>query len=272
MTDSPPPAPPLQVIETIVRAVKFVWQGRNDFMNLAFPAVLVLSVLNTGVALVVSSPVVQDLAPETEQVEQALRINLLPFILLILPFGYFWTTFAIGWHRRYLLPKEHQTVRQILTWRSRHTRYLLYAIGVTMIIATIVVVGASIAVFAPVLMVLVLGAAGVVYARFSQVLPSASIDHGLTLAESWALTQGNTSRIFAAIVATWLPVIVVVSVAERLLILALGGSETFMALFVRAFVGNFVGYIGVAVGVSLLSLIYDHLRVGQGPSVDLKIF
>lgn len=141
-----------------------------------------------------------------------------------------------------------------------------------MIIATIVVVGASIAVFAPVLMVLVLGAAGVVYARFSQVLPSASIDHGLTLAESWTLTQGNTSRIFAAIVATWLPVIVVVSVAERLLILALGGSETFMALFVRAFVGNFVGYIGVAVGVSLLSLIYDHLRVGQGPSVDLKIF
>ncbi len=272
MTDSPPPAPPLPVLETVARAAGFVWHGRSDFMNIAFPAVLVLSILNTGVALLVSPQLPQELASNPDQVDPAVRGGLLTLVLLIVPFAFFWTTFAIAWHRRFLLPKESQTVREILTWRPRHTRYLLYAVGVTMIIATIGIVGASIAVFAPVLLVLVLGAVGVVYARFSQVLPSASIDHGLTLAESWALTRGNTSRMFAAIVATWLPVVVVVSAAERVLILVLGGSETFMALFVRAFVGNFLGYVGVAVGVSLLSLIYDHLRVGQRPSVDLKVF
>jgi len=272
MSNSKPMAPPLPVVETIAKAVVFVWRGRNEFMTLAFPAVLVLSILNTGFARLLLPEGAADLASDAERIEQVVRAGILPLLLMIVPFCFFWTTFAIGWHRRYLLPKEMQSVGQILTWRTRHTRFLLYAVGLTMIVVTVLVVGASIAAFVPVLLVLALAATVVVYARLSQVLPSAAIDHALTFAESWVLTRGQTSRLFAVIVATWFPTAVIIAVLQEILALSLGNSQTLMALFVRAFVGNLMGYLGVALGVSVLSLIYDHLRVGRSPSVDLRVF
>lgn len=271
-TTHSPSAPPLPVVETITKAVTFVWQQRNEFLTLAFPAILVLSVLNTGVALFLLPDNPQAGSTDAEQLQAAVQAGILPLLILILPFGFFWTTFAIAWHRKYLLPKEQATVNEILTWRSRHTRFLLYAIGLTFATAVVLVAGLSVAAFAPVLLVLVLAGAVVVYARLSQVLPSAAIDHGLSFGGSWALTRGHTGRLFAVIAATWFPMAVLVSLFQRIMLLLLGGSDGFMAIFVRAFVGNVIGYLAVAVGVSVLSLVYDHLRVGQPPRVDLQIF
>lgn len=267
-----PSVPPLPVVETIAKAVTFVWQQRNEFLTLAFPAILVLSVLNTGVALFLLPDNPQAGSTDAEQLQAAVQAGILPLLILILPFGFFWTTFAIAWHRKYLLPKEQATVNEILTWRARHTRFLLYAIGLTFATAVVLVVGLSLAAFAPVLLVLVLAGAVVVYARLSQVLPSAAIDHGLSFGGSWALTRGHTGRLFAVIATTWFPTAVLVSLFQRIMLLLLGGSDSFMAIFVRAFVGNVIGYLAVAVGVSVLSLVYDHLRVGQTPSVDLQVF
>jgi hypothetical protein len=267
-----PSVPPLPVVKTIAKAVTFVWQQRNEFLTLAFPAILVLSVLNTGVALFLLPDNPQGGSTDAEQLQAAVQAGILPLLILILPFGFFWTTFAIAWHRKYLLPKEQATVNEILTWRTRHTRFLLYAIGLTFATAVVLVVGLSLAAFAPVLLVLVLAGAVVVYARLSQVLPSAALDHGLSFGGSWTLTRGHTGRLFAVIAATWFPTAVLVSLFQRIMLLLLGGSDSFMAIFVRAFVGNVIGYLAVAVGVSVLSLVYDHLRVRQTPSGDLQVF
>ncbi len=267
-----PTAPPLPVVETIVKAMTFVWQERNEFLTLAFPAILVLSILNTVVALMLAGDSPQDLATDAERLEAAVQAGILPFLLLIVPFAYFWTTFAIAWHRKYLLPKDQPSIGEVLTWRSRHTRFLLQAIGLTIVAVVILLVGASLAAFAPVLLVLVLAAVVSVYGRLSQVLPSAAVDHGLSFAQSWALTRGQTARLFATIAATWFPTAVAVSLAQQILALILGDSGSFMALFVRAFVGNVLGYLAVAIGVSVLSLIYDHLRIGRTPSVDMQVF
>jgi hypothetical protein len=267
-----PSAPPLPVVETITKAVTFVWRERNEFLTLAFPAILVLSVLNTGVTLFLMPADPQAGPTDAEQLQAALKAAIVPFLILILPFGFFWTTFAIAWHRKYLLPKEQPTVTDVLTWRTRHTRFLLYAIGLTFVTAVVLVVGITVAAFASVLLVLVLAAAVVVYARLSQVLPSAAIDHGMTFGQSWELTRGQTGRLFAVIAATWFPMFVLLNLFQQVLLLLLGNSETFMAVFVRAFVANGLAYLSFAVGVSVLSLVYDHLRVGQTPSVDLQVF
>jgi hypothetical protein len=267
-----PTAPPLPVVETIVKAVTFVWQERNEFLTLAFPAILVLSILNTLVALMLGGDNAKDLATDAERLEAAVQAGILPFLLLIVPFAYFWTTFAIAWHRKYLLPKDQPSIGEVLTWRSRHTRFLFQAIGLTIVAVVILLIGASLAAFAPVLLVLVLAAVVSVYGRLSLVLPSAAVDHGLSFAKSWVLTRGQTARLFAVIAATWFPTAVAVSLAQQILALILGDSGSFMALFVRAFVGNVLGYLAVAIGVSVLSLIYDHLRVGRPPSVDMQVF
>jgi hypothetical protein len=267
-----PAAPPLPVVETMIKAVTFVWEQRNEFLTLAFPAILVLSVLNTGVALILLPDGTQSGPTDAEQLQAAVEAGILPTLILILPFGFFWTTFAIAWHRKYLLPKEVPSIAQVLTWRARHTRFLLYTIGLTFVTAIVLAVGITVSAFAPFLVVFAFAAAAVVYARLSQVLPSAAIDHALTFGESWLLTRGHTGRLFAVIAATWLPTVLVVSLFQQVLLLLLGSSETFMAVFVRAFVGNLLGYLAVAVGVSVLSLVYDHLRVGQTPSVDMQVF
>ena len=267
-----PPAPLLPVLETIVSAVTFVWRERNEFLTLAFPAILVLSILNTVVALILFPDEPQAVTTDAERLQAAVEGGILPFLILIVPFAFFWTTFAIAWHRKYLLPKDQPTIGEVLTWRARHTRFLLYAIGLTIVAAVILILGASLAAFAPVLLVLVLAAVVSVYGRLSQVLPSAAVDHGLSFSQSWALTRGQTARLFAVIAATWFPTAVAVSLAQQVLLLILGNSASFMAIFVRAFVGNVLGYLAVAIGVSVLSLIYDHLRVGRSPSVDMQVF
>lgn len=264
--------PPLPVVETISKAVTFVWQQRNEFLTLAFPAILVLSILNTAVVLLLLPNNPQVGSTDAEQLQAAVQAGIMPLLLLIVPFCFFWTTFAIAWHRKFLLPKECATVKEILTWRTRHTRFLLYAIGLTFATALVLIVGLSLAAFAPVLLVLVLAGAVVVYARLSQVLPSAAIEHGLSFGGSWVLTRGHTGRLFAIIAATWFPTAILVSLFQRVMLLLLHGSDSFMAIFVRAFVGNVIGYLAVAVGVSVLSLVYDHLRIGQTPRVDLQVF
>ena len=264
--------PPLPVVETIAKAVAFVWQQRNEFLTLAFPAILVLSIVNTGVVLFLLPDNPQSGSTDVEHLQAAVQGGITPLLILIIPFGFFWTTFAIAWHRNFLLPKERATVKEILTWRIRHTRFLLYAIGLTLATAVVLVVGLSLAAFAPVLLVLVLAAAVVVYARLSQVLPSAAVENGLSFGGSWVLTRGHTGRLFAIIAATWFPTAILVSLFQRVMLALLGGSDSFMAIFVRAFVGNVIGYIAVAVGVSVLSLVYDHLRIGQTPRVDLQVF
>jgi hypothetical protein len=156
--------PPLPVVETIAKAVAFVWQQRNDFLTLAFPAILVLSILNTGVVLVLLPDNPQASSTDAEQLQAAVQAGIMPLLILIIPFGFFWTTFAIAWHRKFLLPKECATVKEILTWRTRHTRFLLYAIGLTFVTSVVLIVGLSLAAFAPVLLVLVLAGAVVVCA------------------------------------------------------------------------------------------------------------
>ncbi|CAN0530344.1 unnamed protein product, partial [Laminaria digitata] len=253
-------------------AVTFVWRERNEFLTLAFPAILVLSILNTAVALALAPESPEAIVSDAERLQAAVEAGILPFLLLILPFGYFWTTFAIAWHRKYLLPKEQPSIVEVLTWRSRHTRFLLAAIGLTLATAAVLFVGIVLGAAVPLLLFLALIGAAVVYARLSQVLPSASIDHGLSFTQSWALTKGQTTRLFAVVAATWFPTAILASLLQQILIVILDNSDSFMAVFVRAFVGNVLGYLTVAIGVSVLSLVYDHLRTGQKPSVDMQVF
>ena len=64
-----------------MKAVTFVWRERNEFLTLAFPAILVLSILNTAVALALAPESPEAIATDAERLQAAVEAGILPFLL-----------------------------------------------------------------------------------------------------------------------------------------------------------------------------------------------
>lgn len=264
-----PPTDPVPVIDTAAKAIEFLWRGRGDFMTLAFPAIVVLSIVRTVLAQIFPAPMVAPDVPPGEAATIGLG-NPVVILLTALASFYFWTTFAVAWLRRYLLPKEPWSIGEALQWRSRHSRVLLYLLGFSALFAVAAFIGVTLGGLAAGIF-LALVVIGFLYARLSLVFPGAAVDHALTFGESWMLTRGNTARLFALFAAVWLVTLIGTGGILQMLGLVLVPTS-FMGEFVVAFVANVLGYLSVALSMSILAIVYDRLRTKRSPSVNVQVF
>ena len=279
----------LPILPTVGNAYAFVWRERKDFASLAFLAIVVLAILSTIIAWLARSMVPTGAGEGNGTIGPA-SIAVFGFGGLVLMATYLvlWTTFAVAWHRRYLVLDERATVRTALRWRRRQTRFLLIAIGLAVITTLLGLVGSilSISVFAigSLLALLaifaLLSLVGLVYARLSLLFPSTAVDHRMSFGDCWEFTRENGWRLLFIIVLVAIPVGVVALLVGLLVAVAVAGfglSDSLTADFIVALVNQTFVFAGIAVGVSALSIAYRALMAERqvaspagGGSADVR--
>ena len=286
-----------QVLRTILDAYTFVWRERQDFLSLAFPAIVALGILSTLLTWLAMSAVPTGEGKGTETDGLGIGLAFGGLVLGVVSLGV-WVMFAVAWHRRYLFPDEATTVRAALRWSRRQTRFLLLAIGVSLVavgIGLLVLLvlatvgnllqggetldpigpgegtepgGAGVSLFGVVISWLpmsVLVLSWFVYARLSMLFPSTAVDHRMSFRECWQFTRGNGWRLGFIIALVAIPVSAIASLLSFLIAIPLtdlGLSGSLTAQFVGALIDETLAFIGIAVGVSALSIAYRGLMAG----------
>ncbi len=88
----------------------------------------------------------------------------------------------------------------------------------------------------------------------------------MTLREGWRFSKGNGWRLLWIIVFVALPVGIVtwpINFAVSVLLFETGAISSLTANLLTALIGQFFGFIGIAVGVSALSISYKRLMDAQ---------
>ena len=249
----------LAVFEILRDACAFVWLERRGFLSLAFPGIVVIAILNTLFTLSAFNNTFGNTFAGLVGIAVDMAVQVM---------------FAVAWHRRYLVPNEVTTVRAALRWGPRHTRFLLLTIGVwalvgasSFILPFIVgglfgsLIGAIIGM--PVgVEVMFAGFAGflllLIYARLSLLFPSASVDHRMSFSECWRATRGNGWRLALIIVFIVAPVVVILYLIDSI-VMTLVPSGSLIVEFADIFLRTALWFIGIAAGVSALSISYRAL-------------
>ena len=165
----------------------------------------------------------------------------LAMIVVILGFVPY-TIFGVSWHRVTLLGPRAGAPSVTPAWERRHSRFLGYALAVTLIGYGLVVVIA----LSGVLLAMPLGesavwilAVAVVFGgsivffymimRLSFVLPAVAVDETYRLAHAWTHTRGQGFRLIGLMILTAVPIIAVSWVLGRILGLVFLGDPTMPA-------------------------------------------
>ena len=186
-----PTLPTVRVFATIAEVYAFVWQGRTEFLNLIFPAALILSLLQVAIG---ARAVAAD--PDSAQ---AAGLSW-PLVILLILNIIFVTMVAVAWHRRFLLPDEHPGYLQQFQWRKRHFRFVFLTIKIVLLavllaIVPLIVVGSfSIGAAFPMTVAVMIGVY-LILVRLMLTLPASAIDRKLTLREAWQLGTRNSWRL-----------------------------------------------------------------------------
>ena len=275
----------IPVFGTVREAYAFLWHQRRDFVSLAAPVFVVFAILGTlltGLFPELTSDIDEGVKPEVPGT----------FVLLILPMIVIWVAgwimFAVAWHRKYLIPDDDVTVRAAYHWRRSHTCFLVAGIvvglwaGLTFILVffpAILVAGPFIRSLWPeappeqwVFVMMGLGTWGIanvfaayVAARYSMLLPSSAVDQGMSSAECWRFTRGNGWRL--ALISGLIAIaIFVITLALDVLHILLFDSEGFIADSVAVVFDQLVLFVGLALGISVLSIAYRRLMAVMPPA------
>lgn len=268
----------LPILPTARDAYAFVWRHRRRFFSLAFPAVVILSIPNAFVLL----------APKLAGGDDGWNLLLsgktfvgLVSILAVVEIA-FYVVFSVAWHRRYLVPGDATTVREALRWRRRQTGFLLrfLALSALMLLVWLITAGVfalyysgnpaesgiqgSLAlvsgIFAPVVIL-----TSYLYARLLPLLPATAVDHRMSFRACFELTRGNGWRLVFIIAVVGIPIWIFSGIAQMANI-PLFATGTLSGSLVAALVGETLTFIGIAVGVSALSIAYERLMAGGGRS------
>ena len=257
----------LPVSDIITAACRDTWQGRRDFVAFAFLPVLMLSIIGTLMVAVVGNPQIvitdQSLAPP-----QITGPQFVASMIMLLVSFIFYTLFAVAWHRRTLVGREATTIGAAMRWGRRQWHFLrrivllMVDLFALMIFLTAILSIALKGVFpiVPVLIAIVI-ALGLIYARTALVLPAATTDLPMTFIESARLTQGNSWRMLVAIVLLPIGVMLAGRFAVLVFAAALGGltGPSVTAQFLVTLLAQSVNYAAFAVGITALSLAYREL-------------
>lgn len=246
-------------------AFRYISANLRDLLMIATPPVIGLTIVESLVRLAV--PAAASFGPAQGVPAPATGLAIVGLGVLNLVF---YVMFAVAWHRKYLVPHEVVTVAEALKWRPEKTRFLLYAIAISVlaVLAAGVVglAGMALGMVAPPLGVIAMFAAAfaglVAFARWSLVLPAAALGRAeFGLLEAWRASRGNTLTMTLILL---LPAMIAVFAAIPAMIVALvfggvGLMDTTTGYAIVALVGLALNYFAIAVGVSSLSAAYLRL-------------
>jgi len=173
---------------------------------------------------------------------------------------------AVGWHRfillgerpRGIVPKLHSSLIWGYIWRGFLIFLVLFvpAFLIGFVAGIVVAVSGSPDVSVAIVPLLIFPIGMFLFYRLSPILPAAAIGQTLTLKDAWRATRGSTGPILS---------IVVLYFAYTLLMQYLFGNALLtQGLAPLNIVWSIVtGWIGLMLGVSLLTTIYGHYVEGR---------
>jgi hypothetical protein len=113
-----------------------------------------------------------------------------------------------------------------------------------------------------------------VQVRLSLLLPATALDQKLTLMEAWVMGRGNSWRLFAVLIMSIAPamvVLILVASAINGLAQGTGLGDTLTFQFVVRLIFNMAYYIVIAASVSALSISYRKLRQTPSPGMPYRM-
>lgn len=271
---------PLPVLNTIASAYGFIWDDRAALVRIAALPVVALALAGTVMdALLPDQPL--PTPSDDGTVDPAdIPINIGGLIQAALTLC-FYVMFAVAWHRKWLLPTESVTVWSALRWDGRKSRFLFRLIGMSLLSlvgalpAAVVAVTLTYTGLLPMQVgtMLIVAALLVTFSRLSLIFPATAVDDALSVKECWLLTRKNGMRLLVIVVAPALP-ITLLQVLILSVLFAIGSAadllNTLTGTLALALLQQAFSYAGIAVGVTALSISYDHFRrqaaSGQGGS------
>jgi len=274
----------LMIRDTVFEVFHFLWENRLDLLRMSAAPVFALSILH-----IVLPTLFAGFEP-SEEVTQVTGLHLLGLFLAVALPTIFYVMFAVAWHRRCLKPEEQTTILTALRWDRRKTlflfRFLLISVISVIIALPILVIAAIVggtgamglaaggvgtpstgAVLVQLAKTILIFVIILVQVRLSLWLPATALDHKVTLMEAWTLGRDNSWRLFAVLILSIAPAMVIVilvgsAIAAIAQATGLGSTLTFQ--FIVRLVFNMAYYIVIAASVSALSMSYRKLR--QPPS------
>ena len=252
----------LPVMMTVREALGFVWENRIWAINLALPAIVIIGILTalagaTGPAPVPGQPV------QLQFIQVALLVFNIWFIIV----------YSVAWHRAYLAGEQNATVLECYLWRMRTTKFVIQYLKLFIIFGVIgfffvlIFLGVS---GSPIGAGATFGAGAVVFlwliGRLILILPATCVDHDLSLRDVLALSEGNGWQVVGAMIVAGIITAIVGAVPLMIatgIVAATGADETLSGYLAISLVGQFIGFVGIALGVSVLSVAYRRLTATQ---------
>ncbi len=284
----------LPVWRTIGEAYRFIWAARRDWLDYALGPIVVVSLVPALVSFIAfGTPSLTPPQPAPGQDPAGLfgpGIFAGIFLIWVVMIAVY-VAFAVAWHRRFLLGPEATSPRELITWRRRHWRFL----GKGIVLALLAALASAIVAFmiafpmgailgtmgnggpgpqiaaVAVTWLFVLVIMGLLFVGPALAFPAAAVeDTGFGIGAGWTLSRGNRWRmlgvyVFGAIVLVFLLNVVFLLLIAGLRYLLQSGAgidaEPSLAVeFVSALLSSAVYFLGIAIGVSLLSIMYRRLR------------
>ena len=254
----------LPVMMTVREALGFVWENRMWAINLALPAIVITGILTAVAGVTGPAP-----TPGQPVQLQFIQVALLVFNI------WFTIVYSVAWHRAYLAEERNATVLECYLWRMRTSRFVIQYLKLFVIFGVIgfffvlIFLGVS---GSPIGAGAVFGAGAVAFlwltGRLILILPATCVDHELSLRDVLVLSGGNGWQVVGAMIVAGLITAVVGAVPLMIaagIVAASGALESLSGSLAISLVGQFIGFIGIALGVSVLSVAYGKLSAAQSP-------
>jgi hypothetical protein len=277
----------LPVFGVIGEAYAFVWQKRRRFLTLAAPGVFIHAALPPLASWILTGSLFPDAVLEfpgdlssvggrggwlNEKAVYAGELIVLWAIFMM---------FCVAWHREYLVPDERESLKSSLILRSRHGKYFRIWLEF-MILSMVLAAGIfypAIVVFPSVatlgvnsnftgdvaVSIYIIGTCWLVggwfYARISMAFPAAAIDRIALSHGAWQFSRGNGWRLFSVISIAAFAFLALAMIIELIAGKWTPGSyfQELLLVYTLYFFDIFIYFVGVAVGVSVLSIAYERL-------------
>ncbi len=236
---------PVNVI--LKRSILMTWNARRDFTAMATIPIVILTLISAifGYNNPNSLLTIHD---------GELSINIDGMVASLIAFKVlFYIIFAAAWHRRCLMPSLSLDVATALKWDNGKTSFLLRIGGIAILILPLII-------FIPVIGLLL---SFLIFSRLSVLLPAAAIGDNLTYKGAWQITKNNSWRMLWLSLAPSLAffiitIITIVPMASFLNNLHVSNTLSGMAIIIL--LQEIIDYIGIAVGVAVISNAYIFLK------------
>ena len=288
----------LPVFAIFRETYSFVFRSHKRFFALAIPAIIITAISSalTGGWLwkVFGQP-----EGDVDYLKSLMALNfegglysvdgivltvlfIITFILSVLVF----MMYSIAWHRTYLLPSETVSARSAYRLHKRQLQFffnylklillsllLLLPFFIAMISATALVAMFANAIGDAAGWIFLTGIQFAIvigflyfYARVMLMFPATAVDNHMKLGEVLRLSRGHGWRLGGIIVLVEIPVILLTAALTWLigfLSIPVGLFGSLTILLLNGLANQLIFYVGLAFGITALSIAYDRLRRGD---------